>query len=100
MQGRVKEVWKQSSFTAIYKEVYLYRRAGCPAEKVSSTKSYGVGRWLDHCRTTAPFHKQEKQRFEVFQTMSFLNHLISGISLGSIYAVSYTHLTLPTTSRV
>ena len=59
-QGRVKEVWKQSSFTAIYKEVYLYRRAGCPAEKVSSTESYGVGRWLDHCRTTAPFHKQEK----------------------------------------
>ena len=22
---------------------------------------YGVGRWLDHCRTTAPFHKQKKQ---------------------------------------
>ena len=38
--------------------------------------------------------------------MTFLSFLISGISLGSIYAiialgsVSYTHLTLPTTERV
>ena len=41
--------------------------------------------------------------------MSFLSYLINGISLGSVYAiialgytmaVSYTHLTLPTNSRV